>query len=56
MGIAEAKLITERPGSHPNPNVEVEQTLADGSTIRVVWSWLPINEVAKLVTVYDIDG
>jgi len=54
VGLKEARMIAERPASRPNAAIEVEQTLSDGRIIRAIWSWLPINKVAKLVTVYDV--
>ena len=39
-GIGEARLISERDHSLPNPSVEVVQMLADGSEVKVVWSLL----------------
>jgi hypothetical protein len=54
-GIGPATLLSERPGSLPNPSVEVIQILADGSEVKVIWSHLASADVAKLVTVYFID-
>ena len=51
-GISSARLLAERPDAKPNPTVELAQTLADGTPIRVVWSWLELEKIAKLVTVY----
>ena len=51
-GLAKAKLSHERPKAQPNPSIEVRQSLADGTPIRVVWAWLRPIKVAKLVTVY----
>lgn len=54
-GISSAILIAERPRSRPNPSVEVKQTLPDGSEVTVIWSWLKLEQIAKLVTVYFDD-
>jgi hypothetical protein len=54
-GVADAKLLRERPDEQPNPAVEVEQVLADGTPIKAVWSWLRYNRAAKLVTVHFFD-
>ena len=54
-GVADAKLIQERPSSKPNPSVVLEQILADGSTVQAVWSWLEESERAKLVTVFFLE-
>ncbi len=50
--IDDAILVAEREGDLPNPTVVVEQFLADGTPIRVVWAWLPRRQLAKLVTVH----
>jgi hypothetical protein len=55
-GIATARLLEERPGDKPNPSVEVEQLLADGTAVKVVWSHIIRIDVAKLVTVHFFDG
>jgi len=52
VGLAEGRLLRERPGARPNPIVEVEQLLSDGTAVKAVWSWLPYHEAAKLVTVH----
>lgn len=54
-GIHEAHLIAERLQSKPNPSIEVEQLLPDGTAVKAVWSWLRYNEHAKLVTVHYYD-
>jgi hypothetical protein len=51
----DAKLISERPSDTPNPSVVLEQTLPDGTTVRVVWSYVDSRGVAVLVTVHFID-
>lgn len=54
-GMSDATLLTERPNDTPNPAVEVEQILADGTAVKAVWSWLPSHKAAKLVTVHYFD-
>lgn len=54
-GIAECWLLSERPHDKPNPSVEVQQILPDGTPVKVVWSWLPYHCAAKLVTVHFLD-
>ena len=54
-GLADAKLLRERPRSKPNPSIVVRQILVDGSEVEVVWSWLSQTRRAKLVTVYFIE-
>lgn len=54
-GIADAKLLNERPRDHPNPSVEVLQLLADGTQVKVIWSHVQTIDAAKLVTVHFLD-
>ncbi len=54
-GLESGKLVQERPGAAPNPVVEFEQTLPDGSPIRCVWAWISMDRTAKLVTAYFVD-
>ncbi len=35
-GVAEGRLLCERPDDRPNPAVEVEQVLPDGTAIKTV--------------------
>ncbi|MBI4578081.1 MAG: DUF4258 domain-containing protein [Planctomycetes bacterium] len=51
-GLADAVLIRERPHDSPNPAVEVEELLPDGTSVKAIWAWLGYNKVAKLVTVH----
>ena len=54
-GIATGAPLAERPDALPNPSVEVQQTLADGTAVKAVWSHLILLDVAKLVTVHFFD-
>lgn len=54
-GIGDGSLLMERPDATPNPAVEVRQSLADGTQVKVVWSLLVPSDVAKLVTVHFFD-
>jgi hypothetical protein len=54
-GLEIARLLRERPKSAPNPAVEFEQTLADGTTIKAVWSWIQSDQIAKLVTIHFLE-
>ena len=54
-GIAEGRLLRERPKAMPNSIVEVEQALADGTPVKCVWSFIAAAGVAKLVTVHFIN-
>lgn len=52
---ASGRLLSERTNTRPNPSIEVEELLADGTEVKVVWSWLSLSRVAKLVTVHFFD-
>jgi hypothetical protein len=54
-GVELAQLLAEKPNSKPNPTIELQQELADGTAVKVVWSWLRQTNVAKLVTVHFFD-
>lgn len=51
-GLADGRLIAERPEAMPNPAVEVRESLPDGTEFKAVWSHLRQSGVAKLVTVH----
>ena len=51
-GIERGALLAEDPGAQPNPTAEVRQALADGSEVKVVWSYVISDDIAKLVTVH----
>lgn len=55
-GLDAAKVVRERPSAGPNPVVEFEQILPDGTPIKVVWAWISTDRMAKLVTVHLVDG
>jgi hypothetical protein len=55
-GLDEGIVLEERPDAEPNPAIEVEQRLADGTRVKVIWSWLAEDRTAKLVTVHFFDG
>jgi hypothetical protein len=54
-GVADGKLILERPDAEPNPAVEIRETLPDGTEFKAIWSHLRSSGVAKLVTVHFFD-
>jgi len=54
-GMAEGKIIRERPKDRPNPVIEVQQKLADGTPVKAVWAWVASDRIAKLVTVHFFD-
>jgi hypothetical protein len=54
-GVDAAKLLQERTDAEPNPVVELEQLLADGTPVKVVWSLLKPLDIVKLVTVHYLD-
>jgi hypothetical protein len=51
-GVERGELIAEDSTAQPNPMVEVRQTLADGTLVKVVWSHVISDDIAKLVTVH----
>jgi hypothetical protein len=55
FGLEDGKLMLERPGDKPNPAVEVQERLPDGTQFKAVWSYLGRSGVAKLVTVHFLD-
>lgn len=54
-GLADGRLIRERPGDLPNPAAEFDQTLADGTAVKAVWAFVRGAGVALLVTVHFYD-
>ena len=54
-GMKDGTLLAERPRALPNPAVEVEEILPDGTECKAVWSYLRESKVAKLVTVHFFD-
>jgi hypothetical protein len=55
FGLEDGDLITERPDDKPNPAIEVQERLPDGTEFKAVWSYLRRSGVAKLVTVHFFD-
>jgi hypothetical protein len=53
--MADGTLLGERPDAVPNPAVELQQVLPDGTSIKAVWSYVRTTDVAKLVTVHYLD-
>lgn len=54
-GLEDGELLVERPAAKPNPAVEVQECLPDGTEFKAVWSHLRQSDVAKLVTVHFFD-
>ncbi len=54
-GLRDATLLLERPRARPNPCIEVEQWLADGTPVKAVWAWLPYDQAAQLVTLHYLN-
>ena len=54
-GLEDGTLLLERPKDEPNPIVEVQERLPDGTEFKAVWSCLSRSGVAKLVTVHFFD-
>jgi hypothetical protein len=48
-------LIAERPADLPDPSVELQQSLPDGTPVKVIWAWVEIHRLALLVTVRYLD-
>jgi hypothetical protein len=48
-GVRSGRLLRERLQARPNPVVEIEQVLADGTVVLAVWAWLGPERTAKLV-------
>ena len=55
VGLGVGEHLVERPRDKPNPAVEVQETLPDGTNFKAVWSFLRTSGVAKLVTVHFFD-
>ena len=55
FGLEDGALLLERPDDKPNPAVEVQERLPDGTEFKAVWSYLSRSGVAKLVTVHFFD-
>ncbi len=55
-GVETGTLLVERSNATPNPVVEVQQELADGTPVKTVWAWVADGRIAKLVTVHFFDG
>lgn len=54
-GVDDARLLSERPHTTPNPTVELEQILPDGAPVKAVWAYVSALDLAKLVTVHFFD-
>ena len=55
QGLEQGMLITEAASARPHAKVEVEQMLADGTSVKAVWSYISAIDCAKLVTVHFFD-
>ena len=55
VSLPAGRLMAERSDAEPNPVVEVSESLPDGTAFKAVWSYLPLSNVAKLVTVHFFD-
>ncbi|MDI6447730.1 hypothetical protein [Anaerobaca lacustris] len=49
-------MIRERADDTPNPAVEMQEKLPDGTAFKAAWFHLKRSGVAKLVTVHFFDG
>jgi hypothetical protein len=55
IGLEQGTCLSERPKTEPNPTVEVNEVLPDGTEFKAVWAHLKLSDVAKLVTVHFYD-
>lgn len=55
VGLEDGQLILEKYNAQPNPAVDVNEVLPDGTEFKAVWSYLAKSGVAKLVTVHFYD-
>ena len=51
-----ARVLSEQPDARPYPTAVFEIILANGETATAVWSWIRALDLAKLVTVFFVDG
>ena len=51
----DAQLLSVDEHAKPNPKIEVIELLPDGTEIKAVWTFLQLENVAKLVTVHFLD-
>jgi len=54
-GFEHGHVLTIRPNARPNPIVETEQMLPDGTRFKAVWAFVRRLDHAKLVTVHFFD-
>jgi hypothetical protein len=54
-GLEDGILLAERLDATPNPAIEVQEMLPDGTAVKAVWSYLRRSVAAKLVTVHFFD-
>ena len=54
-GIETGTLLSERLDTLPHPTVEVRETLADGTEVKAVWSYIASANITKLVTIHFFD-
>ena len=55
VGLETGVCILEIPNREPNPTIEVEEVMPDGTEFKAVWAYLKTSDVAKLVTVHFFD-
>jgi hypothetical protein len=55
VAMSEPRLLVERPGAKPHPEIEVAGTLSDGSPCKLCWSLVRPEGPAKLVTLHFLD-
>ena len=54
-GLEGGSVTDVRPTDEPNPSIEVEQELADGTRVNVAWSYVILYDEALVVTAHFFD-
>lgn len=54
-GTLDGRLLAVREDAEPNPVIEIEIILAEGTAAKAVWSWNRHHALARLVTVHFFD-
>ncbi len=52
VGLQKGRLISIDVDAEPNPCVNLEQDLPDGTRVMAVWAWMATTQRAILVTAY----
>jgi len=54
-GTLAGRVLVTRNNAIPNPKIECELQLADGTSAKAVWSWNRTHQLARLVTIHFFD-